>query len=407
MEFLTTMAIAATLSVPARTNANVSLAAEGRTVVAVWAAAPAQGAADLFAAVSLDSGATFGAPVRVNSTAGDVVAHGEQPPRVVLVRRPGKTPAIVIAWMGAGKAGASLLTARSDDGGRSYGPSSAMPGSSAPGARGWQSAVANRDGNVRAFWLDHRGLAAPAAGAKEHSPEHAKAGAADDGTAMAQRSSLYTSVVGNPASVHAVTSGVCYCCKTAVAAAADGTVYAAWRQVYPGSIRDIATTMSRDGGRTFAAPVKVSDDRWVLNGCPDDGPALVVDAKSRLHVVWPTVVTDGKGAQTLALFYATSTDGRTFTPRQRVPTEGVPHHPQLTAAADGSVVLAWDESGKGPRRVAFARAEAGRPGQFTRLAEPGAGIYPVVVATPDGVVAAWTIGTGANTQIQIERLGGR
>jgi hypothetical protein len=282
-----------------------------------------------------------------------------------------------------------------------------VPGSAAPGARGWQSAVADRKGNVRAVWLDHRGLV-QAAGAKAHAPSHGTAGSkADDGTAMAQRSSLYTSVVGDPASVRAVASGVCYCCKTAAAAAADGTVYAAWRHVYPGSIRDIASTLSRDGGRTFAPPVKVSDDGWVLNGCPDDGPALAVDAQSRLHVVWPTVVKDARGAETLALFYATSRDGRTFTPRQRVATEGVPHHPQIAAAPDGSVVLAWDESGNGPRRVAFARAAAGKPGEFTRLPDRGPGIYPVVAATVDGVVAAWTTGTGANTQIRIERLDGR
>ena len=71
--------------------------------------------------------------------------------------------------------------------------------------------------------------------------------------------------------------GVCYCCKVAMATAADGAIIAAWRHVYAGNIRDIAFTISRDGGRTFAAPQRLSEDRWQLAGCPDDGPALAVD----------------------------------------------------------------------------------------------------------------------------------
>jgi 3-hydroxyisobutyrate dehydrogenase-like beta-hydroxyacid dehydrogenase len=125
---------------------------------------------------------------------------------------------------------------------------------------------------------------------------HGTAAAASDGFAMAQRSALYTSV-GQPGSVRAITTGVCYCCKTAIATANDGTIFAAWRNVYAGSIRDIAASVSRDGGRTFAAPVKVSDDGWALNGCPDDGPAMAIDGRGQVHIVWPTLVTGANGAQ--------------------------------------------------------------------------------------------------------------
>jgi hypothetical protein len=70
MELLTTLALAVTLTVPARTSANVSLAAQGRMVVATWSASTATGETDIYASVSGDAGATFGAPVRVNSAAG-------------------------------------------------------------------------------------------------------------------------------------------------------------------------------------------------------------------------------------------------------------------------------------------------------------------------------------------------
>ena len=79
--------------------------------------------------------------------------------------------------------------------------------------------------------------------------------------------------------------------------------------------------------------------------------------------MWPTLVTGANGAQTLALFYATSKDGRTFTPRQRVPASGVPRHPQIAVAADGRVVIAWDESDKGLRHVPRRRLHRRRHGR--------------------------------------------
>ena len=406
MELLTVLAVAATLSVPSRASANVSMAADGRMVVAVWSAALAEGQTDIYASVSRDSGATFGAPVRVNATDGNARVNGEQAPRVVLTRVPRGAPRIAVIWTAGGAAGTTLLTARSDDGGRTFGGSSVVPGSDAAGSRGWQSAVSDPRGGVHALWLDHRGMAAPAGGAPG-THVHATTAPGSDGFAMAQRSALYTAVIEQPGSVRAITTGVCYCCKTAIAAAADGTIFAAWRNVYAGSIRDIAASVSRDGGRTFAPPVKVSDDGWVLNGCPDDGPAMAVDSESRLHIVWPTLVTGANGAQTLALFYATSKDGQTFTPRQRVPASGVPRHPQIAVAADGGVVIAWDESDKGLRQVALARVSNGPSGavQLTRLPAAAQGTYPVVVSTADGMVAAWTSGTGADTKIQVARIG--
>ena len=100
----------------------------------------------------------------------------------------------------------------------------------------------------------------------------------------------------------------------------------------------MAFTLSRDGGRSFAAPVRVSQDNWMLEGCPDDGPAMKVDPKGRIHIVWPAVITE-RGSQVKALFHAVSTDGRVFSPRTRIPTEGQANHPQLDVAANGSLMV--------------------------------------------------------------------
>jgi hypothetical protein len=226
---------------------------------------------------------------------------------------------------------------------------------------------------------------------------------------MARKSSIYVGAVEGAESPLTLTAGVCYCCKTALASG-DGAIYAAWRHVYPGNIRDIAFAASRDGGRSFTAPVRISDDRWVLNGCPENGPAMAVDRTGRVHIVWPTLVNgDGlRGEPALSLFYASSADGQTFTPRQPLPTEGLPRHPQLSLAPNGDVVVSWDEARNATRLVVVARGQAdGENGMRFERREPipsGPATYPALSATDDGAVVAWTSGDPLASIVRVRRV---
>lgn len=388
MDFLVAVALT-TLAVPGRANANVSIAAAGPTVVVVWAASAPSGATDIYEATSADAARTFGAPVRVNDVAGDARVTGEQPPRVVLVPSQGKRPAIVVVWTTKGAAGTKLVQARSDDSGRTFGHPTAVPGGDAAGNRGWES-IAASGGGVDALWLDHRDMAA------------------HEGHMSPQQSKLYFASLDGSSAPRPLTNGVCYCCKTAIATDTDGSIYAAWRHVYPGNLRDIAFTASHDRGRSFAAPMRVSEDHWMLDGCPDDGPAIAVDARHRVHVVWPTLVEADNGEPTIALFYAMSADGRRFTPRQRLPTAGMPHHPQIAVRGSGAIAFAWDELTDGTRRAAIGSATIDGAGRAAFGAETVVGdapaIYPVVAEAADALVVAWTSGAPAASTIAIERV---
>ena len=145
------------------------------------------------------------------------------------------------------------------------------------------------------------------------------------------------------------------------------TVYAAWRHIFPGSMRDIAFAKSTDGGRSFDPLVRVSEDKWELNGCPEDGPTLAVDQAGVIHIAWATVVNDGEPQK--ALFYATSRDGKTFSARARIPVAAgsTPGHPQLTLVPDGGAAIVWDEVVAGMRRVSFTRVS--RAGVFASTAD--------------------------------------
>jgi hypothetical protein len=305
-----------------------------------------------------------------------------------------------------GASGTRVLAARSDDGGASFGAAAPLPGSEANGNRGWESIAVDANGQVAAIWLDHRDTAA---GGAMHHDGQAHTGHGDaDGVARAQQSKLYFATLGGQRAI-AITGGVCYCCKTGVAIGVNGAIYAAWRHVCPGNIRDVAFTWSGDGGRTFAAPTPVSRDQWALDGCPENGPAIAVDVRERVHVVWPTLVKDtaAGSAPNLALFYAVRSGDR-FSPRQAIPTSGTPRHPSLAAGTAGSLLVAWDEQTGGSRRVALARGATtgSAPMTFTRLPHNTSvrAEYQAVAATADGFVAAWTSGTAERSTIRVERI---
>jgi hypothetical protein len=394
------------LGAPGRANANVSVAASGEFVAVAWSGAEPGGSMDIYLSVSANSGGVFSAPVRVNRTTGEARVNGEQPPRVALVPRTAGPPSIIVVWTARATEGTVLLSARSDDGGRTFGSSSLIPGTDAPGNRGWQTIGVGPDGNVHVVWLDHRRLVADS----KVESTHRHGGTAEPGvdtSRMAQFSDLYFTTLEGPTSPMALTAGVCYCCKTAVAFGGEGNIHLAWRHVYPGNLRDIAFATLPRRGRMAEGPQRVSEDRWMLQGCPDDGPAMGAEERGRVHIVWPTVVTD-QGAPQKVLFHASSVDGRTFTARTRLPVEGQANHPQIAVSRDGMLLLAWDEVHDGGRRIVVARGDGGNSAApvFRRDRSLGdrAGVYPAIALTPTTAIVAWTSGSPADSTVAVLRM---
>jgi hypothetical protein len=151
--------------------------------------------------------------------------------------------------------------------------------------------------------------------------------------------------------------------------------------------------------------VRVSRDDWQLEGCPDDGPALSVDGSGTIHIVWPTLVSE-KGSPTIALFHASSRDGARFSPRARLSTSGIPHHPQLHATPGGGIAITWDESIGGRRQAVLAAGRA--PADGLRLSrrvlsgtEPAS--YPAVTISEGQILSAWTAGRSSASIIRLAR----
>ncbi len=376
------------LSVPGAANTTPSLAASGRTVAAVWTATK-DGAANVYVALSSDGGGTFSVPRRVNDQDGDAGATTEQPPRVV-ISGSGTARRLTVVWSkrdaGSQQTRRDIVRmAQSTDGGRTFTPARFIHDPAFTGARGWESLTAGADGAVHAVWLDGRD-------ADRKIAESAK----QTGTVPKGQppQAIYHGTISADGHIveSLIASDVCFCCKTAVAVDTRGVVYAAWRHVFPGSMRDIAFASSTNGGRQFNPLVRVSEDKWELNGCPEDGPSIAVDQSGTIHIAWATVVNEGEPRK--ALFYATSRDGKTFSQRARVPSGGstTPGHPQLTLTADGGAAIVWDENVNGLRRVSLTHVS--RAGNFRQpqiLSADESASYPVIVRSgANNLLVAWT-----------------
>jgi hypothetical protein len=365
-----------TLEVSGRASATPSIAAAGRFVAIAWTAAlDTDKTADVYVAVSRDAGRTFGAPVRVNDRPGDALSSGEQAPRVSLTPVDGNDPMLTIVWATHLQSSA-ILIARSRDGGRTFETARRVSPPGATGHRGWPAATSDSHGRSHVVWLDH-----------------------GNGSWLEYRSSPPVPDKAKPPTPARLAEGVCYCCKTTIAARGDGSIFAAWRHVYPDNIRDIAFVASRDAGRTFDKPLRVSHDGWQINGCPDDGPAMAVDRQGAIHLAWPTVV---RSHERKAVFHSVSHDGRTFSPRLEVPNLGSESasHPNIAAGRDGQVAIVWDER----RQIGLVELRDGRFSRPRTMNDPDSeGTYPVAAYTADGLLVAWTERNETGSWIAVRR----
>ena len=375
------------LSVPGRANSAASVAAFGQVVAATWTAST-DDSSDIYISVSTDGGATFGAPVRVNDIEGDARASGEQSARVSV----GVGYAIHVAWPAKRDGHTVIRYAASKDRGRTFSPAVTVAGATQTGARGWHSLALGYDGAVHVAWLDGRN-AAPMT--HVHGAAASKSPRADGGP----RQDIFHASWKDDGvrSEHVVQANVCFCCKTAIATSGEH-VYAAWRHIYPGSLRDIAVARSKDNGATFGAPIRVSEDGWKIDACPDDGPAMVADGHGGIHIVWPTLVAGDMPRK--GIFYSTLS-GDVFTSRIRLDSgESDPAHPQLASDEHTNTAAVWDERAGETRRVVLRLVtdDVAQPPQMFS----GDGVsYPVVAAGEASWIVLWSA-RGADGRSAIE-----
>jgi len=300
-------------------------------------------------------------PVRVNRESGVATAwRGDQPS--LAIATDGTVYVVWTARVEAGdKHGTDIYLSASHDQGQSFASEVKINDDKVPAAHGMHSLAVANDGRIYVGWLDERNV---------HAPQPSTNG---EGHHMESNSELFLaySIDGGRtfSRNQKVASETCPCCKTSLAVAKDGTLYAGWRQVLPGNFRHIAVAASTDGGSSFSTPKIVSDDRWVLQGCPVSGPSLSVDVAGTLKVLWFAA---GE-ANAPGLYFAESSDkGRTFSERRLLSQETVRGTPAL-AAGEHAVVALWQTSAPAEAKISEL-ASAGTAVSIASNAELPAGV---------------------------------
>ncbi|HEX8128984.1 MAG TPA: sialidase family protein [Pyrinomonadaceae bacterium] len=378
-------------------------AAKDGSVYVVWVEHGANGAADVWLAHFAADGRRLGAkPTRVNPKAGQATAWRGDAPTVAVAPN---SQAIYVGWMARDKsvaastaAAASLHISASRDGGRTFAPPVKVNDAPKLATHGMHSLAVAEDGRVHVAWLDERGLIPPPA----HAHTKGKPSAHHE-EPNRQVFNAYSTDGGRTFSPNRlIARDACPCCKTSLATAADGRVYVSWRQVLAGDFRHIAVAASADSGQKFGTPVVVSDDRWMLNGCPVSGASLAVGADGVLNVVWYTAGEAGAPG----IYWSESRDGgQTFAARRTVAQGKAQGTPTLLVGDEGAYVV-WESRAGGGARPASARIERdGRVSGVASLAPSGE--LPSAATIGDGrLVVAYVSKHGDRRAVSLVRAGG-
>ncbi|HEY0098102.1 MAG TPA: sialidase family protein [Pyrinomonadaceae bacterium] len=374
--------------------AEPALAAAGDgSVFVAWVEHRAGGEADVWLAHLDGEAKPLGAPVRVNPQAGAATAWHGDPPTIAVA--PDST--VYVGWTArvpGAKHASTLYLSASRDGGRSFASPVKVNDDERPAAHGMHSLAAAPDGRIYMAWLDERNVAPPPPPKPNSTHRHKES----------NREIFFAASTDGGRTFEAnrrIASEVCPCCKTSLAAGADGRVYASWRQVLPGEFRHIAVAASTDGGRTFSSPAIVNDDKWQIAGCPVSGAALSLTNDGTLSVLWYTAGEAG----TPGLYQTQSLDGgRTFAPRRAFARSSGRGTPVLLAGQGGDHLMAvWEERGEGAAtRIAATHFKDGveTPPADTLAS---AGELPVATKTGQQLFVAYVSETDARRTVWLVR----
>ena len=214
---------AALVSVPAR-DPKLVVRASG-TIYALVAERAPEGGLDARLYRSEDGGDRFGEPLTLNAVPGEVSSHGEAAPKLLL----GPRSELYAFWVGKG----ALRFSRSTNYGKSFEPPVKLPVGSDL-APTFFTAEVSPDGALLVAWLGQLPAEATAPGTS---------------LLLAASSSDRGATFSAPS---VVARSVCPCCRPALAGAAKGTWFVAWRQVTEGQVRDLVAARSSDGGSAGA-----------------------------------------------------------------------------------------------------------------------------------------------------------
>ncbi len=328
--------------------------------------------------VSRFSGSSWTAPVTVAEGDG-LFANWADFPAVAANETSGIAHWLAVS--GTEKYAYSIALAGTTDGGATWRPLGWLPTDHSPAEHGFASWLPAEGGGFRAFWLDGRGM--------------------PGGGPMTLLSSLVDPERGSTAE-ELLDDRVCDCCQTDAAMTSDGPVVV-YRDRSVGEIRDIAIRrLTREG---WSEQALVHADRWHIEGCPVNGPAVAASDR-RVAVAWFT------GAPSPRVLLAFSEDsGATFSTPIPIDTEAPLGRVDVAIDREGRAIVSWlgraaDAAGKVALRLARVAPSdsAAAPITVTMTDSARTSGFPRLVLNGEHLLVAWAE-PGSPGRLRAVRLG--
>jgi hypothetical protein len=312
----------------------------------------------VLADASDDDGAHFGPAVRVSASYQQITARRDDPPALA-VDAQGR---IAVVYYAVSRRGVVAYINYAAPGGLRFGKPAALvaPRQATPAMVRLGAAP---DGRTWLFWYVAR--------------EHTGGGTLFFGSA------LPTGRLTAPASKLA--DGLCECCRPALAFDAHGDPVLFARMIFPDNTRDHAMLQIQP-----PAVRRAVIDRWRIDACPMQGPALSIDGMNRYHLVWFT-----QGEKRRGLFYAYSDDaGRSFSEPLAVGNPAAHARRATVTSRAGKVAIAWLETeGDGTRLKAMLSDDRGQSWSGPREMAHATGSvdYPELLVSGERIVVSWSV----------------
>lgn len=330
-------------------------------------------------AVSSDEGKTFSPPVVVPGSS-SIHPNNENLPKIIF--KPSEE--IIAIWGAANpnpknKYSGIVYYAQSFDEGRTWSsPKKLVKDTSSIDQRYFDVALLP-DGEAGIIWLDNR------------KPSDKEGSAVFFATTSGKNGFLHEKIISQPA---------CQCCRTDLYIDHLGNYHVVYRGIIRDSIRDMLHMVSDDRGKNFSEPQTISEDNWVIHGCPHTGPTQTSN-KNGMHFAWFT------GGKLKGTFYNNSSlQGSGFTERDSISVLGM--HAQITTIKNENLGIVWDEPSDSSDRQVCLEIRSGEGKPLTRETISLSGeraAYPVLYSGKDNdLLIAFTLKNEHKSSIKLTKL---
>ena len=327
-----------------------------------------------------DGGDNFSSPVVVTPKVEDILADGENRPKIAVAR----DGTILLSWTQTlpQRHSGNIRFARSTDSGRTFSTPITLNDDGRITSHRFDTLAIDGAGRVAVAWLDARDRDA----------------AREQGGKLSGLS-MYTVQSGdNGASFSAnrkFQERVCECCRIALTWTQAGPVVF-WRNIFGVNTRDFAIASLDQGGVRCA-----TDDEWQIDACPHNGGSIASDGQGRLHLTWST-----NGNKRQGLFYK-RIDGDWESQPLTIGNPAFQANHAAVVAAGDTVILTWREFDGSAYSVQMMHSKNGGSswGEPQRLMDTtGAADYPVPLINDKQVLVVWNTAAEGLRIASFERI---